>query len=102
MNNVSDMINNVIKQDEKAYLAAMKASIVNYIVLRIQKGGGYITAIHTMAPRDITAQDVWDAMPEEYKVRSVPVSFKDEEYILTWDFCEYLKEVMKDEPNKTL
>ena len=96
------MINDVIKQDKEAYLAAMKASIVNYIVLRIQKGMGYITAIHPMVSKDITAKDVWDAMPEEYKVRSVPVSFKDEEYILTWDFCEYLKEVAENEHDKTL
>lgn len=103
MNTPKDrMINDVIKQDKEAYLAAMKASIVNYIVLRIQKGMGYITAIHPMVSKDITAKDVWDAMPEEYKVRSVPVSFKDEEYILTWDFCEYLKEVAENEHDKTL
>lgn len=96
------MINDVIRQDTEAYLAAMKTSIVNYIVLRIQKGMGYITAIHPMVSRDITAQDIWDALPEVYKGQSVPVSFKDEEYILTWDFCEYIKEVAENEHDKTL
>lgn len=91
-----DMINDVIRQDTEAYLAAMKAAVVDYVVLRIQKGVGYITSIHPMVPRDITAQDIWDAMPEEYKVRSIPVSFKDQEYILTWDFCEYIKREVKE------
>lgn len=102
MGNIPNMVDEVIKQDEEAYLAAMKATIVDYIMLRIQKGAGYITAIHPMVSRDITAQDIWEALPEEYKVRSVPVSFKDQEYILTWDICEYIKEVMENEPNKTL
>lgn len=102
MSNIPNMINDVIKQDEKSYLAAMKASIVDYIVLRIQKGIGQITAIHPMVSRDITAKDIWDAMPDEYKVRSVPISFKDQEYILTWDICEYIKEVVENEPNKKM
>lgn len=103
MSNIPNMIDDVIKQDEKAYLAAMKASIANYIVLRIQKGMGQITAIHPMVSRDITAKDIWEALPDEYKDQSVPVSFKDQEYILTWDFCEYIKrEVMENEPNKKM
>lgn len=97
-----DMINDVIKQDKEGYLRALKATMVDYIVLMIQKGVGYITAIHPMVSRDITAKDIWDAMPEEYKVRSVPVSFKDQEYILTWDICEYIKEVTDNEHDKKM
>lgn len=93
---MDNMINDMIMQDEEAYLEAMKVSIVNYIVLRIQKGVGYITAINPMVSKDITAKDIWDAMPEVYKGQSVPVSFKDQEYILTWDFCDYIKEVAEN------
>lgn len=102
MSNIPNMIDDVIKQDKEAYLAAMKASIVDYIVLRMQKGMGQITAIHPMVSRDITAQDVWEAMPDEYKDQSAPVSFKDQEYILTWDICEHIKEVVENEHDKTL
>jgi len=92
---MDEMIDEVIKQDKEGYLRALKATMVDYIILKIQKGVGYITEINPYG--EFTAKDIWDALPEEYKNRSVPVSFKNQEYILTWDFCEHIKEVTKNE-----
>lgn len=92
---MDSIINGLIKQDEKAYLEAAKILVVNYIALRMQKGMGQITEINSAGM--YTAKDVWDALPDEYKDQSVPISFKDQEYILTWDICEYIKEVVENE-----
>lgn len=95
MDNIQDTIDAVIKQDREGYLRALMATVVDYIILRIQKGVGYITEISSGG--EFTAKDIWEAMPEEYKERSVPVSFKDAEYILTWDICDYITDVAENE-----
>lgn len=93
---MESIIEELIKQDEEGYLAAMKSSIVNYVMFRIDADMS-VTSIN-----EFTAKDIWDGLPEKYKELCVPVSYKPEEYIVTKDFYYKLKEVMENEPNKTL
>lgn len=96
----NNIINGLIKQDEKAYLEAAKILVVNYIVLRMQKGIGQIIEINSAGM--YTAKDIWDAMPDEYKDQSIPISFKDQEYIVTKEFYNHLKEVVDYESQNSV
>lgn len=88
---MDSIVNDFIKQDEEAYFEAMKSSIVNYVMLRIDADMS-VTSIN-----EFTAKEIWDALSEEYKELCVPVSYKPEEYIVTKDFYYKLKEVMDNE-----